>query len=224
MICLSSKIMEKIKKAYYKHPILWSFVGIIVVILILVYFALCFLDVWTHHGATTKVPHVIGMELNHGTQVLREADLDVVVADSIYSREKAPGSIVDVVPQPNSIVKAGREVYLTIVAYSAQPITIDRLLIDTSVKQAEAYLRSKGLRVKKEYVPAEYADVVVGIKSGGRNLSLGSQVTVNDVITLEVGKIVAPEPIITVDNPLDAIIDASVNVDDDIEVFSPEED
>lgn len=177
---------------------------------VLAFIALCFLDIWTHHGATTTVPDVIGLNLNRGIDELRQADLKVVVSDSTYTRKSPPGSIVDVIPAPNSIVKAGREVYVTIVAFSPEPIIIDMLLIDTSAKQAEAYLKSKGLNVVKKYVPSEYDDVVVGVKCNGRSLSVGSKVTANDVITLEIGEIPKIEEEEEL-SPLDMMIESSVD-------------
>lgn len=201
---------EFLRKSWEKHPILWNFLCIIVSLMLLGYLSLWFLDLWTHHGSTTKVPDVIGMSLSDGVEELRDADLEVVISDSVYTKAKRPGSIVDVIPRPESVVKAGREVYITIVAFSPEPIIIDMLLLDTSAKQAEAYLKSKGLKVEKRYVPAEYSDVVVGIKCKGRNLSVGSRVTVDDVIILEIGERRGEE---TVSDPLDIMIDASLDYD-----------
>lgn len=200
------------KKSWRKHPIIWNLVSIAVSLFVLAFITLCFLDVWTHHGSTTTVPDVIGMRLNMGVEMLKDADLEAVVSDSVYSKDKVPGSIVDVIPQPNSIVKAGREVYLTIVAFSPEPVIIDILLIDTSAKQAEAYLKSKGLHVEKRYVPAEYSDVVVGAKCNGRNLTVGSKVTINDTIILEIGKV--PEPVEESDDPLDLLIESSFGMEE----------
>lgn len=200
---------DRFKDSWYKHPILWNLVTILVSFVLLIVLALFFLDLWTHHGSTTVVPDVLGYDVPAASEMLEDADLEYVIADSVYTRDKRPGSIVDVIPQPGSIVKAGREVYLTIVAYSPEPIIIDILLIDTSAKQAEAYLRAKGLKVEKRYVPSEFADIVVAAKCNGRNLTVGSKVTAADTIILEVGKIEEPKNEIV--DPLDILIGASID-------------
>ncbi len=203
-------------KTRSKHPILWNAIAIVISLIVLGFLTICFLDLWTHHGSTTRVPNVIGMSYNNAIVTLEDADLDVVIADSVYSKDRAPGSVVDVVPQPGAVVKAGREVYVTIIAFSPETVTIDMLLTDISWKQAEAYLKSKGLRVEKRYVPSQFPDLVVDVKCKGRSLSVGSRVTVDDIIVLEVGQV--PQPVYDdtdgLDNALDSAIEAAITVDD----------
>ncbi|MCH5220446.1 MAG: PASTA domain-containing protein [Muribaculaceae bacterium] len=203
--------MTRLKTSWKKHPILWNLFMIFIAFLIVGYLALCFFDIWTHHGSTTRVPEVKGMDCVSATRVLKDADLQVVIVDSIYNKNYAPGSVVDVNPQSGAVVKKGREVYLTIVAFSPEPIIIDRLLTDISWKQAEAYLKSKGLRVEKEMVTSQYPDLVVDVKCKGRSLAVGSQVTVNDVIVLEVGQV--PEVDYEAIDDLDLMIEAAIAAD-----------
>lgn len=200
---------DRFKDSWYKHPILWNLVTIVVSLIFLVILGLFFLDLWTHHGSTTVVPDVVGQDLPEATRILEDADLDYVIVDSVYTKDKRPGSIVDIVPQSGSIVKAGREVYLTIVAFSPEPIIIDILLVETSAKQAEAYLRAKGLKVEKRYVPSEFDGLVVSAKCNGRNLTVGSKVTADDTIVLEVGKIENRQEEVV--DPLDVLIGASID-------------
>lgn len=205
-----------------KHPIAWNILAIIAALIALGFLIICFLDLWTHHGSVTRVPNVIGMHYNNAVNALKDADLEVVIADSVYSKEKVPGSIVDVVPQPGSVVKAGREVYVTIVSFSPEQVTLDMLLTDISWKQAEAYLKSKGLRVEKRYVASQFPDLVVDVKCKGRSLSVGSRVTVDDIIILEVGRI--PQPEISEPSDFESALDSAIETafsdeDQDIEVF-----
>lgn len=206
-----SNLSESFKHSWYKHPILWNIVCIIVAFMVLGLLSLSFLDLWTHHGSTTVVPDVVGLQLNEGVEKLKEADLEYIVSDSVYVKDKAPGSIVDVIPQPNSVVKSGREVYVTIVAFSPETITIDMLLLDTSAKQAESYLRAKGLKFEKRYVPSDFPGLVVAAKCNGRNLIVGSKVTVKDLIVLEIGEARVPE--VEEPNELDLLIGSSIDMD-----------
>lgn len=208
------KVKIFFKQFWNNHPIISNVFLIIASLCILCWLTLCFLDLWTHHGDTTRVPNVIGMEYSRAVKTLQAADLKVVISDSVYTRDKPAGSIVDVVPQPDAVVKAGREVYVTIVSFSPEPITIDVLLTDISWKQAEAYLKAKGLKVEKTYVESQYPDVVLDIKCNGRSLALGSNVTIDDTIVLVVGRI--PEPVyeeVTDENKLEAAIEAALAAD-----------
>lgn len=199
-------MIDFIKRCYFKHPIWTSLAGIFLSFVLLGILSIFFLDLWTHHGSTTRVPDVVGMPLEEAIDELKEADLDIVISDSVYTKGKMPGSVVDIIPEPNSIVKSGREVYLTIVAFSPEPVIIDMLLIDSSAKQAEAYLKARGLRVERRYVPYEYNDIVIGVKCNGRNISVGSKVTIDDLIILEVGRVT--RQIADVMDELDQQIDA----------------
>ena len=184
-----SSSSNRLKDSWYRHPILWNAVVIIAGLLLLGYLSLCFLDIWTHHGSTTVVPDVVGKPVEEAAQMLGEADLEYVISDSIYTKTAKPGTIVDVLPRAGSVVKSGREVYLTVVASGSEPVIIDILLVDNSAKQAEAYLRSKGLKVEKQYKPYEFNDIVIAAKCRGKNLTVGSKVTVDDVITLIIGRV-----------------------------------
>lgn len=199
------------KQSWYKHPIIWNVCLILISLVIFFQLLIWFMAWWTHHGQNAVVPDVIGMDYQRAVNTLQAADLKVVIADSVYRKDKTPGSVVDVIPQPNATVKAGREVFVTIVAFAPEPITIDAMLTDMSYKQAEAILKAKGLRVEKRYVPYQYNDIVVDVKCKGRSLSIGSRITVDDVITLEVGQV--PQPVYTEPDPLDMAIDAAIDSD-----------
>ena len=183
-----NKFVESFKKTLNNHPILWNLLFIVLVLLVIGWFTPNFLDYWTHHGQTTRVPDVMGMPLEKGIEELHNANLEIVISDSTYSKDIAPGTIVDVVPQPNSVVKAGREVYVTIIAFSPEPLIIETLLVNLSARDAISYLESKGINYRTVYVPSEHDELVVGAKCNGANLTMGSKITVNDTVVLEIGK------------------------------------
>lgn len=180
---------SKLKAFYYKYPILSTIVLICLsgfAILIILYL---FTGIWTHHGATSTVPDVKGMGFTQATDVLRGADLDIVISDSIYSDSLRGGTVVEMWPKPGAVVKAGREVYLSIVAFSPRMVVIDMPLTDISVKQAENYLASHGVTsIRVEYVPGEYDNSVVGAKVDGKYVTLGSRIPANSTVVLEVSR------------------------------------
>ena len=193
-------------RIWYKFPVFWNLLLIIAFLLLFGLSIPYFLDLWTHHGQVSKVPNIVGKSLGEAVKQLEAANLDVVVVDSVYRQDLAPGTVTDAMPSVNSVVKKGRPVYLTIKAFSPEKVTIDMILTDISYKQAEAYLKARGLQVERRFVPSLYPDLVVSVKSNGRSLGLGSKVSVEDLIVLEVGN--APES--TGDLNMDMAIQAAL--------------
>lgn len=202
------------KRAWLRHPILLSICGIILSFILLGIFSIFFLDIWTHHGSTTVVPNVINKNLNEAVAELEKADLEIVISDSVYTKGKTPGSVVDIIPEPGSVVKSGREVYLTIVAFTPEKVTIDMMMAGSSVRSVEAYLKAHGLRVQRRYVPYEYNDIVVDAKCNGKSILVGSRVSIEDIIVLEVGKSFVSDKYMGED-PLEGVIGATEFFDGD---------
>lgn len=203
-----NKFTTFFKASFYKHPVLWSFFGIIVSMAVLFFITLFFLDLWTHHGDETKVPNVVGMSLEKATDELNAADLAVVISDSDYIKDKPAGTIIDIIPKPNSVVKAGREVYVTIVAYSSKPVQIDFNRLRGSFRQAEPYLKDLGIKYNVREVPGQYEDEIVGIKCRGKDIKLIDKLTVDDVLTIEVSRTALLHPVEV--SPIDVMIGSAI--------------
>lgn len=177
---------------YRRFPILSTVLLIMLAGVILAMLLMLFLNVWTHHGSTSTVPDVKGMTYEQAVNMMSEHNLSVVISDSIYPGEhegqQLPGgTVVEVWPKAGAVVKAGREVYLTIVAYSPRMIVIDMPLTDISMKQAENYLNAHGINnIKVEYVPGEFANSVVAAKVNGEYVTLGSRIPANSTVVLQV--------------------------------------
>lgn len=178
-----------LRNFYRRYPIWSTLILIALASVVLVWLLLLFTDVWTHHGAKTTVPSIKGMQYDQAVNVLEGADLTAVIADSIYDGKQPGGTVVEVWPKAGATVKSGREVYLTIVAYSPRMVVIDMPLTDISQKQAENYLASHGITaIDIRYVPAEYDNSVVAAKYDGRLITMGSRIPANATIVLEVGQ------------------------------------
>lgn len=177
-------------KDFYRRNAIWlTVVFIILSVPVLLWAFLMFTNMWTHHGDTTTVPDIKGMQYEEAIQVLNGANLTAVISDSIYDSRQRGGTIVEVYPKARATVKGGREVYLTIVAFSPRTIVIDFPLTDISLKQAENYLSARGITsVRLEYVPAEYDNIVVSAKVNGKPLNMGSKVQTNATVVLEIGQ------------------------------------
>ena len=108
------------------------------------------------------------------------------VIDSVFSKDVAPGSIVELVPGVGSKVKEGRIVFVTINALTSQMAVIPEVE-DLSFRQAYALLRARGFSsVEIEYVPGDYKDLAMGVELNGRTLLKGEHVPLTAHLVLKV--------------------------------------
>ncbi|MBQ7530398.1 MAG: PASTA domain-containing protein [Paludibacteraceae bacterium] len=143
---------------------------------------------YTLHGNEVTIPQVTGMTQEEAEIVLRGSGLYLVVVDSTYS-DKAPlGTVVEQTPPALSHAKPDRPVYVVMNARTKQLIPLPELH-DVSYRQAEATLRSLGLKVDKvEYEPSLYPDNVLDVRAGGLSLNEGTRLPEGSGVTLVVGR------------------------------------
>lgn len=198
-----------IKRFYGKHPIIANLLLIIVCGCVLIWLALLFLDSWTNHGETSTVPQVKGMSYSQASLVLGEADLKAEISDSIYDRYAAPGTVIESWPRAGAVVKRGRQVYVTITAFSPKMITITMPVIGVSSRQAISYLEALGITsIRLVSVPSQYPDLVENAYTSEKTLSVGTSLPITSSVTLEVGT--APVDTFPADQ-LDIAIDDAIN-------------
>lgn len=164
-------------------------IGLMVLVgLAVVWMAMLWLDKWTRHGDTIVVPSVKTYSFERATQALKEDGLLAILSDSVYDNRTAPGTVIEQNPKAGTVVKEGREIYLTINAFSPKMVTLPSLT-DISVRQAKSIL--EGLEIKKvieKRVPSDFKDLVLAVRYNGSRLSPGARVPVSATIELEVGE------------------------------------
>lgn len=179
------------------------------------YIALWFLDYWTFHGQERAVPDVKGQSYEMAAANIDRAGLRASVTDSIYDSYLRPGSVVEQSPHPNSMIKRGGSVYLTIVAYSPKMVTIPDFY-DVSERQARSMLEGLGVtHINVTHVPSQYSGLVLGAKFNGVSLRPGAKVPISAVITLEVGEGMED----TSDFGYDSVVD-TVAIDETIDALN----
>ncbi|MDE5664442.1 MAG: PASTA domain-containing protein [Duncaniella sp.] len=150
--------------------------------------AMMWLDVWTRHDDTIIVPTVKSLTYDDASRRLSEEGLVAVLSDSVYDKSTRPGTVIDQNPKVGTVVKEGREIYLTINAFSPKMVTVPTLT-DISVRQAKSIL--EGLEIKnivEKRIPSDFKDLVLGVYYKGHRLSPGARVPVNATVELEVGQ------------------------------------
>ena len=134
--------MQKVKAFYAKHPILSHFLLIVATGFIILWGVLLYLDHWTQHGQTAIVPDIRHKSYAEARSVLQANGLSIEIADSVYDRSFAPGTVMESNPRAGAVVKKDRQVYVTVTAFSPKQVTISMPLTgNVSSRQAMSYLR-----------------------------------------------------------------------------------
>ena len=122
-----------------KNPFVINLLLVIVVSCGVVYGVLAWLDSYTRHNQAVVVPDVKGMKLEDAAEFFGNNKLRYNVIDSVFSKDVAPGSIVELVPGVGSKVKegkpsfspastAGRERMIFLMAFSLRAFTARAML------------------------------------------------------------------------------------------------
>lgn len=122
----------------------------------------------TRHGESMSVPDITGMPFAEGVALLEQHQLRYVVSDSLFFEDRPPLSILEQNPAPQSKVKEGRIVYLTINSNTAPMVSLPDLM-DVSLRQAQTLLQSTGLKTGRLiYKPDIAMNVVLSVEVNGK--------------------------------------------------------
>lgn len=169
-----------------KNPIIANLLLVIVVTGAVIYGVLVWLDGYTRHNEAVVVPDVKGLKMEDAASFLENSGLRYNVIDSVFSKDVAPGTVVELVPAVGSKVKEGRIVFVTINAVTSQMGIIPEIE-DLSFRQAYALLKARGFTdVEIRYVPGDFKDLAIGVLMNGRSLTKGEQVSLTAKLILEV--------------------------------------
>lgn len=117
---------------------------------------------YTRHDVSTRVPNVETRPFEEAASLLRERDLQVERQVGRYNPNVEQGLVVDQTPLPNSDVKPGRRVYLTVNAGEVPTVQVPDLT-GMSVREAKNRVSSAGLAVdtvREDPVPSPYANTI----------------------------------------------------------------
>ncbi len=156
-------------------------------VLVLVFLGtLKWLDKYTRHNIVVTVPDVKGLTMEDATSFFDNNGLRYNIIDSVFSKDVAPGTIVELKPNAGAKVKEGRIVFITLNALSAQMETVPDVE-DMSFRQAYALLRARGFEsVEIEYVPGDFKDLVIAVELRGHVLESGEKVPLTSPLILKV--------------------------------------
>lgn len=181
-------LIASIKHYNQRYPLATAIVGVALSLAVLITLGLGFLNLWTHHGANSTVPDIRNMPYAEAEALLAENDLHIEISDSIYDKSYPPGTVIESWPKAGATVKSGRDVYVSITAFSPKHVTLSNPITNVSVRQAVSILKALGINaIQFVNVPSEYPDLVENARCQGRPVGVGSVIPVDATVILEVG-------------------------------------
>ena len=180
--------MDKILAFLKNHRIITTLL-LMMTILIVIFIALnMWLRSYTRHDDLTLLPSVKYLSVEEAAEVFERHNLKYEIIDSVFNDRATPGMIVEQVPAADTKVKEERTIYLTINAYSPKSAKVPAI-INTSIRQAEAQLKSVGFKnfdVKLE--PSPYKGLVLDMICDGKSIAENEKLPTSSRITLIVGE------------------------------------
>ncbi|MBO7552966.1 MAG: PASTA domain-containing protein [Bacteroidaceae bacterium] len=165
----------------------WNIIAMVVFILLMLFFIFKGLDFYTHHGEGVRVPNVKGMGVNEASLMLKNHDLVPVVSDSTYMEDKPAGTVLELTPEEDRLVKKGREIRLTINSLSVPLMAVPDVVENSSLREAQVKITASGFKLDSiQFIRGE-KDWVYGIKYRGKTLMIGEKVPMGSSLVIVAG-------------------------------------
>jgi beta-lactam-binding protein with PASTA domain len=172
-----------LSKTFFKHLAI-----AVVAVLILFWFIIKVLGVYTSQGESLDVPNLTGINIAYLDSIRGADQFEFIVIDSVFDDHFQKGAIVLQDPPPGSAVKHGRKIYVTVVATQPEMVFVPDL-VDLSLRQALNELKASGLKLEKlEYVINFAKNAVLAQRYEGDTVRPGMEIQKGSAIELVLGK------------------------------------
>ncbi len=156
-------------------------------IYIFVWLAAQVLSVYTRHGQSLTLPNLKGLKMEEVEQILQEKKLRYVITDTVFVDKLPKLAVAEQNPAPNSKVKEGRIIYLSINSDASATILMPNL-INSSLRYAESVLTGMGLKVGTiTYKPDIAQNAILDQLCNGQSLQPNVKLPKGSIIDLLVG-------------------------------------
>lgn len=146
-----------------------------------------FLSGYTRHGLYLTLPDLKGLTLESAETILKQKNLRYVITDTVFVEGMPKSGIVEQNPIPNSKVKEGRIVYLSVNS-STSAMVIMPNLINSSLRFAETVIAGSGLKLGEiVYQPDIAQNAVLDQLFNGQSIQPNTKLPKGSVINLVVG-------------------------------------
>jgi beta-lactam-binding protein with PASTA domain len=180
--------VKNIFKKALKNYVTRHLLAILLVVILLGVGTAFWLDIYTHHGENIIVPDLKGKDFDKAALALEQQGLVIMVSDSGYNKQLPPNSILAQTPIQGMKVKEGRIIYVTVNSPSSPTFALPDVVDNSSVREAEAKLTAMGFRLTAPQMVEGEKDWVYGIVCRGRRVSNGDRLSIDNPLTLRVGK------------------------------------
>lgn len=166
---------------------MFHFVLIGVAMYILVWIAAQVLSVYTRHGQSLTLPELKGLNIEKVAKLLDEKKLRYIITDTVFVDKLPKLAVAEQNPSPNSKVKEGRIIYLSINSDASATVLMPNL-INSSLRYAETVLNGMGLLVGTvTFKPDIAQNAILDQRWKGQSLQPGTKLPKGSTIDLVVG-------------------------------------
>ncbi|MEY1639791.1 PASTA domain-containing protein [Tenuifilum osseticum] len=213
---------EKVKQyllKIYKIPYVNTIINGLGLILGVLIVLMIFLRIYTRHNQEQPTPTLLGMAVEEAAEVIADNNLRIEIADSVYIFNKKPGSVISQNPEPGTMVKKNRRVFVTINAKNPIKIEIPNI-VGYTLRQAKAILEQEGFEVGTLYFRPDLGlNNVLEQRFEGKTAEPGTRIPKGSKIDLVLGQGMQGErtgiPLLIglkLNDAVSRIIEASLNV------------
>jgi len=213
---------EKVKQhllKIYKIPYVNTIINGLGLILGVLIVLMIFLRIYTRHNQEQPTPTLLGMAVEEAAEVIADNNLRIEIADSVYIFNKKPGSVIAQNPEPGTMVKKNRRVFVTINAKNPIKIEIPNI-VGYTLRQAKAILEQEGFEVGTLYFRPDLGlNNVLEQRFEGKIAEPGTRIPKGSKIDLVLGQGMQGErtgiPLLIglkLNDAVSRIIEASLNV------------
>ena len=176
-----NKFWAYLKTKDFRKTILLA-IGSVIAVVLIAFFSLSF---YTNHGTGIPVPKLKGLSADNAINMLENQGFDYRV-DSVYKVDVAPGTIIEQDPDPGTLVKENRIIYLTMVSTQAPIVSLPDVEQQLFIS-ASGVLKNYGLKFDTIYRPDIARDMVLEIRYEGRIIKPGEKIPKGSKLELILG-------------------------------------
>ncbi|WP_081209079.1 PASTA domain-containing protein [Salegentibacter sediminis] len=175
-------------KFIFSKTFLIQLVLAVIVLIVLAFLALKWLDYSTNQDQRIEVPDLSKMSLDKVDDRLATLELQYEILDSANFNPDFPRfSVIEQVPEPGQFVKEDRKIYLTLNPSGYRTVVIPDLIRKTR-RQVEPTLRSLGFEIGDvTYKPDIAKDAVLELRHEGQKIEAGDELMKTSKIDLILG-------------------------------------
>jgi eukaryotic-like serine/threonine-protein kinase len=176
-----NKFWAYLKTKDFRKTILLA-IGSVIAIVLIAFFSLGF---YTNHGAGIPVPPLKGLSADNAIKMLEDQGFDYRI-DSVYKVDVAPGTIIEQDPDPGTLVKENRIIYLTMVSTQAPIVSLPDVEGNLFI-EASGVLKNYGLKFDTTYRADIASNRVLEVRYEGRIIKPGEKIPKGSKLELILG-------------------------------------